>query len=657
MSNLSFVCRADNDLYRVLSDLGGAYPRYPSLAEAVSAAPAGSGVLALADAYTRATLEVGPQLLEAAAAKDLRLYLEYPAALPGVALGEPRPAVWERAVVAGDGLAPALAAGRILDLHTCWFLPVAPRPAHLVLARVAGYHTAVYGLPAEAYPALFPLGSGETLIAATKLSQFVTARYGPTAAWQALWERLLRWLASDDPVPPLRWQPAVGLRAARDEALPDTVEAEAFARSVAWFRSYGVYSIDQKKGVIEGYESAIDEQGRQMQRTWPRGDCIGESTMPFILDWLVNRNPASKRLAGQMLDYVCFSPDFREQDPASPTYGLSKWSPDTPVFYGQENASIILPALLAGRMLGDDRWDERILQLLLANLRTTGKLGFRRNALRRGDFPAGPEGWRPLQEAGPTIYAPHYQASLWAAYLWAYGLTGYGGFFDAAKQAIGMTMSAYPDRWIWTNGLTQELARMLLPLAFLVRLEDTAEHRAWLRRMADDLLAYMQPCGAIREGLGPLENGKYPPPRSNETYGTDESSLLQEDGDPVCDLLYTADFALIGLHEAAAATGEALYREAEDRLMQFLCRIQVRSSAHPYLDGAWLRGFDYELWEYWASSSDQGWGAWCVESGWTNAWIAAVLGLRLAGQSLWDLSTASRLQALLPKWLAEMGLA
>ena len=43
---------------------------------------------------------------------------------------------------------------------------------------------------------------------------------------------------------------------------------------------------------------------------------------------------------------------------------------------------------------------------------------------------------------------------------------------------------------------------MLLPLAWLVRLEDTPEHRGWLRRIATDLLALQQPCGAIREQLG-----------------------------------------------------------------------------------------------------------------------------------------------------------
>jgi hypothetical protein len=47
-----------------------------------------------------------------------------------------------------------------------------------------------------------------------------------------------------------------------------------------------------------------------------------------------------------------------------------------------------------------------------------------------------------------------------------------------------------------------------------------------------------------------------------------------------------------------------------------------------------MRGFDYELWEYYSSSADNGWGGWCVESGWTNTWIAATFGLRNLNRGL-----------------------
>jgi len=158
------------------------------------------------------------------------------------------------------------------------------------------------------------------------------------------------------------------------------------------------------------------------------------------------------------------------------------------------------------------------------------------------------------------------------------------------------------------------------------------------------LIASQDECGAIREELGAVGKGSYGPPKSNEAYGTNEATLIQENGDPLCDLLYTANFAFIGLHEAAAATGDPFYADAEHKLAKFLCRIQIRSEAHPELDGGWFRAFDYKRWEYWASNADLGWGAWSIESGWTVGWIASVLALRDLDASLWDLTDDSHIE-------------
>ena len=51
-----------------------------------------------------------------------------------------------------------------------------------------------------------------------------------------------------------------------------------------------------------------------------------------------------------------------------------------------------------------------------------------------------------------------------------------------------------------------------------------------------------------------------------------------------------------------------------------------------------MRAFDYEKWEVWASASDVGWGPWCVETGWMNAWIITTLSLKQRDTSLWALT-------------------
>ena len=180
---------------------------------------------------------------------------------------------------------------------------------------------------------------------------------------------------------------------------------------------------------------------------------------------------------------------------------------------------------------------------------------------------------------------------------------------------------------------------MMLPLAWLVRIEDTPEHRQWLQEVASDWLARQHPSGAIRVGrLGG------PAAVSNEDYGTKETEIVQDDGDPAADLLYICNFALLHFHEAAAATGDRSYALAEDRLAQFLCRVQIHSDQHQELDGGWFRCFDFETWEYWASGADWDWGPWCIETGWTQTWITSMLAMRQLNRPLWDVIAESRIK-------------
>ena len=102
-------------------------------------------------------------------------------------------------MVASDVFAPALARLRILAIHDCRFVPVKAEHPHLVIGRVAGFDTAVYGLAKESFPILFELSqaraeAGEVLVATTKLSHFLTGRYAPNDAWQSIWHYVFAWL-------------------------------------------------------------------------------------------------------------------------------------------------------------------------------------------------------------------------------------------------------------------------------------------------------------------------------------------------------------------------------------------------------------------------------------------------------------------------------
>jgi hypothetical protein len=212
-----------------------------------------------------------------------------------------------------------------------------------------------------------------------------------------------------------------------------------------------------------------------------------------------------------------------------------------------------------------------------------------------------------------------------------------------------MMMDAYADGWRWTNGIQQERGRMLLPLAWLIRIDDRPEYREWLKKIATDIEKCQDKSGAIQEELGAPDHGDYVPSRSNAEYGTNEAPLIQQNGDPVSDLLYTCNFTFLGLHEAYSATGDEQLKRMEDKLADFLVRIQVRSEKHPEIDGGWFRAFDFRNWEYMGSNADSGWGAWSIETGWTQAWIPSVLAMRELDMNLWDITSKSKAEKIFDK--------
>lgn len=665
-------CSPQNDLYKVLELNGIPARRFQTPRQALSAATDGSAVLILAEDYPQRTTDVEPAVLELAKAKKIRLYIEYPTSLPGAKLGNPRKTGVERAVVADDFFGTGLEKMRIMAINAKHFVPAQSDEAHIVFAKVAGFDTAVYGLPEKTWPVLFECADGNILAATTKLSNFVTARFAPTDAVQQMWRRILLWLGLGPDIPELKWTEAVRTSYSRSEPVPANIESSAIERAIKWYEkskllvsekmdqrvkevmsgnANGTFDApdadeptgDGSYGIMQCYLSGIGTNGKQARSAVRRGDNQCETAMTYALAGKFTGNERRMKVGEDILDYYLFDSEARKGPRANPNhgaYGMIAWGIDHSAWmvanYGDDNARQMMGIMATAAVTGQRRWDEALALCMLANIRTTGRTGFRPG--RIDIAPLTKNGWLPYFNSDIVHLSPHYEAYLWACFLWAYEHTADELLYERTIKAIRKTMENYPDRWRWTNGLAQEKARMLLPLAWLVRVKDTPEHRRWLRRIAEDLIALQQECGAIQEQLGKPGMGAYPPPASNEAYGGNEASLIQKNGDPVCDLLYTTNFAFIGLHEAAAATNDNFYSDAEGKLAEFLCRIQVRSQIHPELDGAWFRGFDYKRWQYWASDADAGWGAWCAITGWTHSWITSVLAMRQMDTSLWDLT-------------------
>lgn len=677
---LLFVCGEDNDIYKAVASSGLPVSRFDDSLSAVKMAPRGSGICIFADGYPETTTTVVSAVFTEAEKNDIRLYIEYPSSLPGMDVGEPRDTDLERGVIVTDGFGDGIAPMDILYMHGCRFVPAKTDNPMIVVAKVAGFDTAVYGLnDTETFPVLFSLSGGRALIATTKLSGCRTGRFAPYADWISIWRWILSWCYRGYDFSSITWTSSVDTAFRKDDAPGPDAEKSALSHGIEWFFNArllvhpewsNVYEAEARSwpdrvgdmpdpswqcgdgslGLLEGFSSKVDYRGYQKVRWWKRCDCNAEVAGAMALAGSAMGDSRFSATGANMCDWL-FDTSIMTRgtrlDPKHPAFGLYGWNDVAKywrdmngyeVYYGDDNARALLGIMAAAASLGTDRWDEGIARCILGNFRTSGTDGFRRNRIDEPDLVK--NGWRHYYNERFEFFAPHYQSYLWACYLWAYRVTEWKPLFERAKTAIRMTMEAYPEKWHWTNGIQQERARMLLPLSWLVRIEDTDEHRGWLRFMAGEILSDQDACGAIREEIG-ASPGSYGPPATNALYGTNEAPLIHTNGDPLADLLYTTNFAFLGLHEAAAATGEAMYREAEDRLAGFFVGIQVKSDDHPELSGAWFRAFDYKRWEHWASNSDAGWGVWSTETGWTQGWITSILALRQMKTSLWEKTAAT----------------
>ncbi len=667
-----FVCSAENDLYRAMVESNGDYQRFSSAGKAVEAAKEQSGILVLADNYPAGKVVLPEGFFEKAKAKNIKLYIEFPDSIPGIKTGEIKSTKWERGVVTSGVFGKSLKKMRIVTINDCHYVAVDAKSPLLVVARVAGFDSAVYGLErTDVHPVLFEMPEQNILVSSTKLSQFISGRYAPKKAWKSIWNFVFKWLLPDKAVPELKWTETVRPAHTKEEKISEQDYKTAINIGVDWFYNSNLLATTGevkkgeklkitgkgsygKEGIRECYLSKINYNGTQPISNSRRADCTSESAMALALRGMLYNNNRDKATAENLQDYIYFNSNMRKgprSDPQNAEYGFIDWFQrddlSKGVYYSDDNARVEMGTIITSVALESDRWNEAVLANILANFRATSPAtGFKPRRLdgspESGNTLA--KGWKYYHNAKDYYhFAPHYQSWIMAMYLWLYDKTKYKPLLTVAKTGIENMMNAYPHEWHWTNGLQQERARMILPLAWLMRLEDTPKHREWLNRMVSDLLYFQDECGAIREVLGSVGHGKYGPPKSNADYGTSEAPLIQKNGDPVADMLYTSNFAFFSLTEAAAVTKDERIKEALDKLAEFMVRIQVKSETHPELDGAWYRGFEFKRWEYWASNADLGWGVWSTETGWTQGWITTMLMMRELKTNFWDYTASSKI--------------
>ncbi|RGP16158.1 hypothetical protein DXB27_14180 [Parabacteroides gordonii] len=666
-----YYCGSEqNEVYQLLKSEGFKLIIFDSPEVMIENATNGSGAVIVCDTYPMCPLEITQETYKLAQQKKIRLYLEYPDKLPDLCVEkETFHASLERGVITSDKLMN-LEPMDIIGVNDCYTRVAKVNDPLIVLARVAGFDQAEYGIEdVESYPLLCE--KDNILVAFTKLSNFRTGRYEPLGAWQSVWKYIISFVTNDsDFTFSTEWPSDVRPTYSREQSLPADAGKDMISRGLEWFFN-GRFFIDPswKKlqlerqgdglmpvaralpadskvgngsmGILEGHASNIYYDGEQDFRYWLRADVQGEVAFALAAGGKSLNNSTYEEVSKNLMEYVLKKSAFRAGkriDPSSPVYGLIGWSDTHPyVFYADDNARLVLGLIGASAFMDYDRWNKEIIENILANFRLSNVNGFFGNGGRLEEPQILEKGWQYYAKRPELVNPhPHFESWMWACYLWLYDKTGYQPLLEKAEKAIRLTMENYPEGWKWTNGIQQERARMILPLAWLVQVQDTPEHREWLDQVVSRLLENQQTSGAIREELGNSSTGTFGKAKSNKDYGVTEAPLISHNGDPVADMLYTSNFAFFSLNEAARATGNTQYQEAVEKLSDFLIRIQVKSDRYAHLDGAWYRAFDYNRWDYWASNADHGWGAWSTLTGWIQSWIIGTQVLIEDDTSFWD---------------------
>ena len=714
---------ADNDLYVTLNNnykgiqLVSTLDAALALNEDANSTNDVTGIMVLADNYPNTTTVISAEQAAKIETLGVRLYVEYPAnndtlgitGYSGTVLMngyENNTREYNRGIITnatamgmvnhsllyvnGARLSKKSLTPSSIDSNTYW----------MVASRVAGYDVAEYGITEATYSLIEVVDN--VMIASTKFSQFISARYAPYGRYQEFWKSILSWL-SGTTVSSIEWTPLMTTSFGPTDSVDTDDYINAVIMNTEWYIDSGmvlsetdheVY-VNNKSSVIEDDETGennltnngtgiygileafssgwgFNEDGSQKVRFVRRADCNGESAGNLALAGLLVGGEQGKEysdIAYNVVNWLLTESILSQgnrANPDSPEYGLLSWDDRMQVtidaYYGDDNAKAILGLITATsalRTTGNydeeqlDAFDERILEAILANYRTTSTTGMREARINGPDLRS--HGWEYYFNGSVTHYAPHFQALNMATYIWAYDRTGYAPLLDRAKTGITNLMKSYEKtmeansgtagEWNWTNGLQQERAKMILPVAWLARVEPTEQHLEWLDTLITDMMMYQDATtGALQDRVGETGqgNGTYGSHPNNAAYGRHEAPVIQNNGDPCIDALYTSSFAMMSLNESVAAMdavgNTALknkFASYSDKLADFFVKCQTTSTDEDY-NGVWFRGFDYEKWEVYGSDGDAAWGVWATETGWSQAWISTGLSMKVLDTNIWD---------------------
>ncbi|MBQ9082952.1 MAG: hypothetical protein IJY28_05570, partial [Clostridia bacterium] len=381
-----------------------------------------------------------------------------------------------------------LSVGDILDGHynECCKYEYLPRTLEPILSYYdylnAHAHIDVQAAGhGKGIPALWLLDEN-TLIASMRLCNFNRARFAPARNWQCVLRYILSFLAGE-PVSPVFPEPVC--RFERDVMIETPSDADAVVRrGLDWFKNADMLVADGKFGVQEGLSHHISaKDGKQKRETLIRTDCSGETGGAFLLDWLRTGNAESKAIF-ERLESFCFE---YMQEKTGDHKGMLRWTENAwGICYQDDVARAILPTLLCQNYTeSGSRYFADAVDALRYLLRTTAPSGLRAPSTAVPLLDERTQKMHRETEYRCTTKAHHnsfYQAML----LLAYRAGGPEEFLELAVKGLTSVMTLYPENERETSE-TEEMCRLIFPLAVLYQVTGDAQHRAWLYRVVRDL--------------------------------------------------------------------------------------------------------------------------------------------------------------------------
>ena len=348
-----------------------------------------------------------------------------------------------------------------------------------------------------------------------------------------------------------------------------------------------------------------------------RPDCNVHSALMFHLLGEYKKEEHWKEVSKNILSYL-FDSGYQDMDPTSSSYGFWKWfkfpgdKPDQ--IFSDDNGWVAFVLLYLYRRTGIEEYKVRGLLTANSLLQTQNRFGLRPEAIREQEIAS--KGHKFFQDSEESSMNPHFESIVHAAFLQAFIVSKDERYLQIAKKGTTHLLENM-DQLKYMYSKTAGYSRFLFSLSHLYALTKEKTFLNGINTVIDYLKEHQHELGGIEEADNP----------DPDRYGTEDTGVFRVNGENIADQLYTNNFMIINSWEAWKATNDTRIFAFNNELVQYISDIQIVSVKKEF-SGGWMRSFHLDSKEYFGNNGDTGWGAYCIESGWTNAIITTGLLLK-----------------------------